>query len=59
MIAANAQSMTHDMSPVSAPLKQVGISAFPLSMGHDTGRGLERVIAELVTGLDAIGQPYV
>ncbi|WP_280710045.1 glycosyltransferase family 4 protein [Bradyrhizobium sp. BR13661] len=51
--------MTHDMSPVSAPLKQVGISAFPLSMGHDTGRGLERVIAELVTGLDAIGQPYV
>ena len=28
-------------------------------MGRDTGRGLERVIAELVTGLDAIGQPYV
>lgn len=58
MIAANAQAMTN-VSPVSAPLKQVGISAFPLSMGRDTGRGLERVIAELVTGLDAIGQPYV
>jgi|EndMetStandDraft_7_1072992.scaffolds.fasta_scaffold11184_3 glycosyltransferase involved in cell wall biosynthesis len=59
MIAANAQQMTHEASPISAPLKQVGISAFPLSMGRDTGRGLERVIAELVTGLDAIGQPYV
>jgi glycosyltransferase involved in cell wall biosynthesis len=59
MIAANAQSMSNDPSPVSAPLKQVGVSAFPLSMGRDTGRGLERVIAELVTGLDAIGQPYV
>jgi len=44
MIAANAQSMTSDVSPASAPLKQVGISAFPLSMGRDTGRGLERVI---------------
>jgi hypothetical protein len=51
--------MSNDPSPVSAPLKQVGVSAFPLSMGRDTGRGLERVIAELVTGLDAIGQPYV
>ena len=59
MIAANAQEMAHEVSPVSVPLKQVGISAFPLSMGRDTGRGLERVIAELVTGLDAIGQPYV
>lgn len=59
MIAANAQSMTGDVSLASAPLKRVGISAFPLSMGRDTGRGLERVIAELVTGLDAIGQPYV
>jgi glycosyltransferase involved in cell wall biosynthesis len=59
MIAANAQEMPGEVSPASAPLKQVGISAFPLSMGRDTGRGLERVIAELVTGLDAIGQPYV
>jgi glycosyltransferase involved in cell wall biosynthesis len=39
-------------------LKQVGISAFPLSMGRDTGRGLERVIAELVTGLENAGQNY-
>ncbi|MBI5261256.1 MAG: glycosyltransferase family 4 protein [Bradyrhizobium sp.] len=39
-------------------LKQVGISAFPLSKGHDTGRGLERVIAELVSGLETLGQPY-
>ncbi|MET4221782.1 glycosyltransferase involved in cell wall biosynthesis [Bradyrhizobium sp. LB8.2] len=59
MIAPGAQSMTRDVSPVSASLNQVGISAFPLSIGRDTGRGLERVIAELVTGLDAIGQPYV
>jgi glycosyltransferase involved in cell wall biosynthesis len=28
-------------------------------MGRDTGRGLERVIAELVSGLEAIGQPFV
>ena len=39
-------------------LKQVGISAFPLSKGRDTGRGLERVIAELAAGLDALRQPY-
>jgi glycosyltransferase involved in cell wall biosynthesis len=40
------------------PLKSAGVSAFPLSKGHDTGRGLERVIAELVAGLDRIGQSY-
>jgi hypothetical protein len=39
-------------------LKQAGISAFPLSKGRDTGRGLERVIAELAAGLDALRQPY-
>ena len=36
----------------------VGISAFPLSKGRDTGRGLERVIAELVSGLETERQPY-
>lgn len=59
MIEPSARRMTSDVSPELAPLRQVGISAFPLSMGRDTGRGLERVIAELVTGLDAIRQPYV
>ena len=47
------------MPPDAAALKQVGLSAFPLTIGRDTGRGLERVIAELVSGLDAIGQAYV
>jgi glycosyltransferase involved in cell wall biosynthesis len=47
------------MSSDSVALKQIGISAFPLSMGRDTGRGLERVIAELVAGLETIGQSYV
>lgn len=59
MISADAQATVDKAFPLSAALKQVGISAFPLSMGRDTGRGLERVIAELVSGLDAIGQPYV
>lgn len=59
MTSANAQGKIDEVSPVSAALKQVGISAFPLSIGRDTGRGLERVIAELVAGLEAIGQPYV
>jgi glycosyltransferase involved in cell wall biosynthesis len=59
MMSANAQGKIDDVSPVPAALKQVGISAFPLSIGRDTGRGLERVIAELVSGLEAIGQPYV
>jgi glycosyltransferase involved in cell wall biosynthesis len=59
MISASAQTMAGDAAPDSATLKQIGISAFPLSMGRDTGRGLERVIAELVSGLDDIGQPYV
>ncbi len=39
-------------------LKSIGLSAFPLSKGHSTGRGLERVIAELASGLDLIGQSY-
>ena len=59
MTPANAHGKLDAVSPGSVGLKQVGISAFPLSMGRDTGRGLERVIAELVSGLDAIGQPYV
>ena len=59
MTPANAHGKIDAVSPGSAELKQVGISAFPLSMGRDTGRGLERVIAELVSGLEAIGQPYV
>ncbi|MCK1359003.1 glycosyltransferase family 1 protein [Bradyrhizobium sp. 199] len=42
----------------SSEISDLAISAFPLSKGHSTGRGLERVIAELVTGLEAIGQPY-
>ena len=58
MTSANARGIG-DAFPVPAVLKQVGISAFPLSIGRDTGRGLERVIAELVAGLEAIGQPYV
>src|SRR5437870_8580701 len=58
MTAANARGIG-EASALPATLKQVGISAFPLSMGRDTGRGLERVIAELVTGLEAIGQPYL
>lgn len=36
----------------------VGISAFPLSQGRDTGRGIERVFSELVSGLEATGQPH-
>jgi glycosyltransferase involved in cell wall biosynthesis len=56
--AAHARGID-EVSAVPAALKQVGISAFPLSMGRDTGRGLERVIAELVSGLESIGQPYV
>jgi glycosyltransferase involved in cell wall biosynthesis len=36
----------------------VGICAFPLSKGHDTGRGLERVIAELVAAVERIGQAH-
>jgi glycosyltransferase involved in cell wall biosynthesis len=59
MISENALGKGNEVSAVPAPLKQVGISAFPLSIGRDTGRGLERVIAELVAGLEAIGQPYV
>ncbi len=59
MISANARGKIDDVSPVPAALKSVGISAFPLSIGRDTGRGLERVMAELVSGLEAIGQPYV
>jgi len=59
MTSANTQEKIDVVSPVQAALKQVGISAFPLSMGRDTGRGLERVIAELVAGLEAMGQPYV
>lgn len=47
------------MSSSLNSLRQVGISAFPLSIGRDTGRGLERVIAELITGLDSVGQPFV
>jgi len=47
MTSANVLGID-DASAVPAALKQVGISAFPLSMGRDTGRGLERVIAELV-----------
>ncbi len=54
-VAGRAGEMSSD--PVA--LKQVGISAFPLSIGRDTGRGLERVMAELVSGLEAVGQPYV
>src|SRR5437016_9811271 len=41
------------------PLKSVGVSGFPLSKGRSTGRGLEQVIAELVAGLERIGQSYV
>ena len=59
MTSANIQENRAGMSSTPAALKGVGISAFPLSMGRDTGRGLERVIAELVSGLEAIGQPYV
>src|SRR5665213_1009714 len=59
MTAANALGKVNEVPPVPAALKQVGISAFPLSIGRDTGRGLERVIAELIAGLEAIGQPYV
>jgi glycosyltransferase involved in cell wall biosynthesis len=59
MIATNAQGKIDDAFAAPDTLKQVGISAFPLSMGRDTGRGLERVTAELVAGLEAIGQPYV
>lgn len=36
----------------------VGICAFPLSKGHSTGRGLERVVAELVAALDRLGQTH-
>jgi glycosyltransferase involved in cell wall biosynthesis len=36
----------------------VGICGFPLSKGLNTGRGLERVIAELLQGLDRLSQPY-
>jgi glycosyltransferase involved in cell wall biosynthesis len=36
----------------------VGICGFPLSNGVNTGRGLERVVYELLRGLEAIGQPY-
>lgn len=59
MTSANAQESADAVSPDSFELKQIGISAFPLSIGRDTGRGLERVIAELVSGLESIGQPYV
>jgi|GEM_PF-617051 glycosyltransferase involved in cell wall biosynthesis len=43
---------------VDGDLPATGICAFPLSQGRSTGRGLERVIAELLAGLDEIGQPY-
>ena len=43
---------------VDGDVPATGICAFPLSQGRSTGRGLERVIAELLTGLDEIGQPY-
>ena len=59
MISANARGKINEVSSNSVSLKQVGISAFPLSVGRDTGRGLERVIAELVSGLETIGQPFV
>jgi glycosyltransferase involved in cell wall biosynthesis len=49
---------TGPLEGLSLDLASVGVTAFPLSKGHDTGRGLERVIAELVAGLDQIGQPY-
>jgi glycosyltransferase involved in cell wall biosynthesis len=58
MTSVNDKVKVGDISPASAAPKQVGISAFPLSVGRDTGRGLERVIAELVSGLETIGQPY-
>ena len=45
-------------SPAWAPSKTVGICAFPLSKGHDTGRGLERVIAELVAAVERVGQTH-
>src|SRR5712671_5480296 len=57
--SANAQGNADEVVSDALALKQVGISAFPLSIGRDTGRGLERVMAELVAGLEAIGQPYV
>jgi glycosyltransferase involved in cell wall biosynthesis len=56
--SANAQGNADEVFSDAFALKQVGISAFPLSIGRDTGRGLERVMAELVSGLEAIGQPY-
>ena len=59
MTSADAQGNADAVSSDSFALKQIGISAFPLSIGRDTGRGLERVIAELVSGLEVIGQPYV
>jgi glycosyltransferase involved in cell wall biosynthesis len=59
MTSANAEAKVGEVLSDPVTLKQVGISAFPLSIGRDTGRGLERVIAELVSGLEAIGQPYV
>ena len=54
----DARSASGEAVSGSSGLKQVGISAFPLSKGRNTGRGLERVIAELVSGLEALGQPY-
>jgi glycosyltransferase involved in cell wall biosynthesis len=54
----NERSLSNNLLFVRLMLKQVGISAFPLSKGLDTGRGLERVIAELAAGLDALRQPY-
>ena len=54
----NERSLSNNLLFVRLMLKQVGISAFPLSKGRDTGRGLERVIAELAAGLDALRQPY-
>jgi glycosyltransferase involved in cell wall biosynthesis len=59
MMPANAREKFNEVPPDAVALGQVGISAFPLSIGRDTGRGLERVMAELVSGLDAIGQPYI
>lgn len=59
MTSANAHGNSNAVSFSSGSPKQVGVSAFPLSVGRDTGRGLERVIAELVSGLEAIGQPFV
>ncbi len=47
------------MTSNSGLSEQIGVSAFPLSVGRDTGRGLERVIAELVSGLEKLDQRFV